>query len=223
MIYDNVYTYIHMYIIYIYIYLSYCIIKTCVNLNGSFVLNCLAPRGPRAWRGQHLETSLGQRIGAGWPWASHRRVGPDAGRLGAQSGPDVGSGAPRNAMFEIPWSLDIHRRHGQNMFPFQIFSNMTSIHWKGLGVSVLTLKGFETKLWIPFDLGRFTLISTMESSGDGGDDMSMWLSMPQEDFAEDCAAEAAFAECLDPLPWFGCRACPMSLDVRGKWWEDDEQ
>ena len=39
------------------------------------------------------------------------------------------------------------------MFPFQqIFSNMTSIHWKGLGVSVLTLKGLET----------------MESSGDGG-------------------------------------------------------
>ena len=33
-----------------------------------------------------------QRI-AGWPWASHRRVGPDSRRLGAQSGADLGSGA----------------------------------------------------------------------------------------------------------------------------------
>ena len=80
-----------------------------------------------------------------------------------------------------------HRRHGQSMFPFQIFSNMTSIHWKGLGVSVLTLKGLET----------------MESSGDGG---RCWPCgcrcglMPQEEFAEDCAAEAAFAE-LFALIW----------------------
>ena len=224
---------------YIYIYLSYCIIKTCVNLNGSFVLNCLAPRGPRAWR-----VAFRDITGAGNPEqdglelliAELARM-PDAlaPKAAQMLVPEL-----RVAMFEIPWSLDMiaerdYKRLRETTYLYLImyiyiyilyiiyiyiyiedmvrvcfpsskyFQIWQGIHWKGLGVSVLTLKGLET----------------MESSGDGGRQVVMIC----DDYdAGHVAVDVAWCprrslqrtvlrrrHLLNCLPWFGCRACPMGI------------